>query len=229
MTPLLVSCVIPVFNGERYLTEALDSITAQSHKAVEIIVVDDGSTDRTAEIARRHPAGVRYFVQDNAGPATARNLGIREARGACIAFLDADDRWPPEKLDRQLRVLHERPGTGAVVGHATMFRDDGNTTDSGGRPTDVPIPAYITGSLLATRETFDRVGLFETALSHADDTAWFLRARALGVDIVLLPDVLLQLRLHGSNMSQARRGESFDEYLRLIKATLDQRRRSGSL
>ena len=109
-----------------------------------------------------------------------------------------------------------------------MFREAGSTASSGGRPIDVPIPAYITGTLLVTRETFDRVGLFDTSLSHADDTAWFLRARTLGVDIALLPDVLLYRRLHGGNMSEARRGESFDEYLTLIKANLDLRRRTGS-
>jgi glycosyltransferase involved in cell wall biosynthesis len=228
MTAHMVSCIIPVFNGARYITEALDSIAAQSHAATEIIVVDDGSTDRTAEIATGHASRVRYLWQANAGPSTARNLGIREARGAFIAFLDADDRWHPEKLERQLRVFTEHPETGVAVGHAVMFREAGSTASSGGRPTDVPIPAYLTGTLLASRATFDRVGVFDTTLSHADDTSWFLRARTLGVGIELLPDVLLYRRLHDNNMSQSRRAESFDEYLRVIKSNLDLRRRSSS-
>lgn len=228
MTAPLVSCIIPVFNGERYITQALDSIAAQSHPATEIIVVDDGSTDRTAEVVKGHTAGVRYLRQNNAGPATARNVGIREARGAFIAFLDADDRWPPDKLERQLRVFAEHPGTGAVVAHVVMFREPGSTASSGGRPIDTPIPAYTSGTLLAAREIFDRVGVFDASLHHADDTSWFVRARTLGIDIALLPDVLLHRRLHDRNMSQARRGESFDEYLRMIKSNLDLRRRSSS-
>lgn len=225
MTTALVSCIIPVFNGERYLAEALDSIVAQTHTAIEVLVVDDGSTDGTAAVATNGRYPVRYFRQANAGPSVARNHGLRESRGAFVAFLDADDRWHPEKLERQLRLCDERPSVAATVAHAVMFHEAGSAPTPGRRPDDVPVPAYISGSLMARRAAFDRVGLFDSALSHADDTSWFLRARTLGVDVALMPDVLLYRRLHDGNMSRARRSESFDEYLRVIKSNLDLRRR----
>ncbi len=109
MTPRLISCVIPVFNGERYLGEALESVLAQSYQPLEVIVVDDGSTDGTAEVARRYGERVRYVWQPNAGETAARNLGLTAAQGEFIAFLDADDVWHSEKLERQIARFQERP------------------------------------------------------------------------------------------------------------------------
>jgi len=100
MKESLISCIVPVFNGERYLPEALQSILSQSYRPLEIIVADDGATDRTAEIAAAFKARVRYMKQDNAGSAAARNLGIHAASGDLLAFLDADDLWHAEKLER---------------------------------------------------------------------------------------------------------------------------------
>ena len=105
MTPGLISCVIPVFNGERYLGEALESVLAQSYQPLEVIVVDDGSTDETAEVARRYGERVRYVWQPNAGETAARNLGLTAAHGEFIAFLDADDVWDSEKLERQIHPV----------------------------------------------------------------------------------------------------------------------------
>src|SRR5690242_4967891 len=93
-----VTCIVPVFNGERYLGEALDSIFAQGHQPLEVLVVDDGSTDGSAAVAKSYGDRVRYFFQPNAGPAAARNLGLEAARGEFIAFLDADDLWHRDKL-----------------------------------------------------------------------------------------------------------------------------------
>src|SRR5262245_10754564 len=101
-SPPLVSCIVPVYNGEAFLGEALASIRAQRHRPIEILVVDDGSTDGTAAVVMAADAGIRYMRQDNAGGAAARNRGIGMARGTFVAFLDADDLWPPEKLERQI-------------------------------------------------------------------------------------------------------------------------------
>ncbi len=109
MNSPLISCIVPVFNGERYLREALDSIFAQTYRPLEILVADDGSTDRTPYIAAAFGNRLRYLRQDNQGPAAARNLGIRAATGEFIAFLDADDVWHPEKLERQMARFQVRP------------------------------------------------------------------------------------------------------------------------
>src|SRR5215469_8348389 len=98
----LVSCIVPVFNGEQYLAEALDSILTQTYRPLEIIVADDGSTDGTAAVVARYGNRVRYLFQPNAGTAAACNLGIKAAQGDFIGFLAADDLWHPEKLARQL-------------------------------------------------------------------------------------------------------------------------------
>jgi len=105
----LISCIVPVFNGERYLGEALDSILGQTHRPLEIIVADDGSTDRTATVAAGYGDQIRYLYQPNAGTASACNLGLGAARGGFIAFLAADDLWHPEKLMRQMVRFRERP------------------------------------------------------------------------------------------------------------------------
>jgi glycosyltransferase involved in cell wall biosynthesis len=102
MTAPLISCVVPVFNGERYLGEALDSILAQTYRPLELLVVDDGSTDGTAALVTRYRDQIRPLFQPNAGQAAARNLGLSVARGEFVAFLDADDLWHPEKLARQM-------------------------------------------------------------------------------------------------------------------------------
>src|SRR5262245_20840904 len=102
MTESLISCIVPVFNGERYLGEAIESILKQSYRPIEIIIADDGSTDDTVTVAARYGTQIRYLRQSNAGPAAARNLGLSVAAGEFVAFLDADDIWHPEKLARQM-------------------------------------------------------------------------------------------------------------------------------
>jgi glycosyltransferase involved in cell wall biosynthesis len=107
MKESLISCIVPVYNGERYLGETLDSIFAQTYQPLEIIVVDDGSTDGTATVAASYGQRVRYLCQTNQGKAAARNRGFGAAQSEFIAFIDADDLWHPEKLTRQITRLHE--------------------------------------------------------------------------------------------------------------------------
>src|SRR5438093_12571348 len=102
MKQSMISCVVPVFNGERYLAEALESILEQSYRPLEIIVADDGSTDGTRAVVAHYGTQVRYLWQPNSGPAAARNLGLSAARGEFVAFLDADELGHPEKLERQM-------------------------------------------------------------------------------------------------------------------------------
>src|SRR5215471_9275789 len=121
MKPSLISCVVPVFNGERYLSETLDSILAQTYRPLEIVVVDDGSTDRTADVVASYHDEVHYFKQANTGVPAARNLGISRAAGAFIAFLDADDLWHPEKLERQMACFKARPELEICLTHVQNF------------------------------------------------------------------------------------------------------------
>jgi glycosyltransferase involved in cell wall biosynthesis len=115
-----ISVVIPAYNAERYLREALESVLAQHYPALDILVIDDGSADGTAGVAQS-VAGVRYVPQKNAGAAAARNHGVRLAEGEWIAFLDADYLRTEEKLSRQSQVLREKPGIDIVLGQAEQF------------------------------------------------------------------------------------------------------------
>jgi glycosyltransferase involved in cell wall biosynthesis len=105
----LVSCIVPVFNGERFLREALDSIFAQTYRPIEVIVADDGSTDGSHAVLESYRGRLKCVSQATAGPAATRNLGGRASQGDMLAFLDADDLWKPEKLERQVSTLRECP------------------------------------------------------------------------------------------------------------------------
>ncbi len=223
----LVSCIVPVCNGERYLAATLDSMLAQTYAPVEVIVVDDGSTDGTPALSASYGTRVRYLRQTNAGPAAARNTGLAEARGEFVAFNDADDLWHPEKLARQMAHFARVPSLGVSVTHIRNFFD-------GSAPADVvgstnprfldPQPGFVVPCMLVRRTVLDLIGPFDTALAHANGADWFLRARARGVVIECLPDVLTERRLHPSNRSRERAQSSREEYLRLVKRHLEGRR-----
>jgi len=224
----LISCVVPVFNGERYLGEALESIFKQSYQSLEIIVVDDGSTDGTAAVMDHYAGQVRFLRQANSGTAAARNLGLKAATGEFVAFLDADDLWHTEKLERQMARFHARPELDYCVAHVQNFwvpeliEEERRFRD---HRISKALPGYSTGTLLVRRTLFDIVGLFNPTINHADDTEWFLRAGEHGVAMELLPDVLLYRRLHPTNFSRARASNSRDQYLQVLKTALDRRRR----
>lgn len=224
MTPPLVSCIVPVWNGERHLRETLASILAQTHPAVELVVADDGSTDGTPAIVEELGPLARYVRQENAGHAAARNLGLRAAQGAFVSFLDADDLWHPEKLARQLRLLERRPELGGCVTLVQNFwSPDAVPDESHGEPLH-PVPGYRSVTLLARREAFDAVGPFDPRLRHGNDTDWFLRAEDRGVRIALLPEILVRRRLHAGNRSRLLAAASRREYVHIVKASLDRRR-----
>lgn len=223
----LTTCIIPVYNGAAFLAEAVTSALAQTHPAMEIVIVDDGSTDQTPEVARSFGDRVSYVHQANAGPAVARNTGLAAARGELVAFLDADDLWHETKVARQLAVLQAHPDLDFVVALVQNFWTDAVANERENfrdHPRAKPLPGYVTGTLLARRGVFDRIGGFDPGRPHTDATEWFLRARAAGARELLLPEVLLFRRMHANNRSQEMAAGSTEEFLRLLKTSLDLRR-----
>ena len=206
MEQQLISCIVPVFNGERYLSEALNSLLAQTYKSIEIIVVDDGSTDRTPQVVGSFGKQIRSLRQNNGGPAAARNSGVRIARGDFIAFLDADDLWHPEKLARQMKCLGTNPELDLCVTHVNNFWSSEFKAEAErftNHPLAKPTPGYFhLQTLLVRRNVFDAIGLFNTELHVCEDVEWFLRAVERGMVILVLQDVLLSRRLHESNISR---------------------------
>jgi glycosyltransferase involved in cell wall biosynthesis len=221
----LVSVVMPVYNGERYLVEAVESVLAQSYRPLELILVDDGSTDGSADLARRFGTALRYQCQANAGQSAARNLGIQLARGPLLAFLDDDDYWSTDKLALQVAALASDPSLEAVFGHVRQFVSPDLDPEAAGRVryhAEV-MPGQVPGTMLIRREAFDRVGPFDPQWRVGEFVHWYARATEAGLRTVLLPDIVLHRRLHDDNAGIQNRAQSV-QYVRILKAALDRRR-----
>jgi glycosyltransferase involved in cell wall biosynthesis len=217
----LVSIVIPVFDGERFVGDAIRAALAQDHPAVEVIVVDDGSTDGTPDVIAQFPT-VRHVRQDNRGPSAARNAGIEVATGAFVTFCDSDDRFRPSKVSAQLGYLTAHPEVGCVlVGHETFLepgveRPAWAQDDSGVQPQ----------SAMVRRGVIDEVGAFDPAFTFAEGMEWLSRMRSRGVGIAVLDKVLVDRRIHDANLSYER-SEMRHHLLVAMQQRLASRRAEG--
>ena len=230
MTAPLVSCIVPVFNGEEHLAACLDSILAQTHRRLEVVVVDDGSTDRTPEIMTFYGERIVPLRQSQTGPTTARNRGLQVAQGEYLSFLDADDLWLPTKVERQLLRFRERPELSLSVTLVQNFMNETAEVETQEllSTREEPVPGYSVVSLMARREAFDLVGPFDERLQHAADTDWFLRADERGLIRELMSEVLVRRRIHVRNRSRSLAKNSQGEYLHLLKDLLDRRRKANA-
>jgi len=223
----LVSVIIPVYNGERFLQEALESIRHQNYEPLEIIVIDDGSTDNTAKIIASYGNWIHYVHQENAGPAAARNRGLALAQGELIAFLDVDDLWPDGKLTLQVeRLLHD-PKLDIVLGRIQYVELAGATHR------EIPFESQektLTGVHLGCgvyrKSVFDRVGMLDEALRISHDQDWFLRAREVNVSMVILKETTLIYRIHNNNLTQDFTFQK-SQLGAVIKKSLERRRKLG--
>jgi glycosyltransferase involved in cell wall biosynthesis len=220
----MISVVIPVFNGAAYIGEAIESVLGQSLPPAEIIVVDDGSSDGTAEVVRRYQPGVLYRRQAHEGAGAARNLGIRESKGDWLAFLDADDVWLPDKLRLQKAAFEEDPGLDLVFSHMNQFRTPELPAEvvAGMACDETSQPSPLISCLLARHAAFDSVGPLRTEV-QADFVDWYLRAREAGLRMRVLDVLLVRRRIHPGNFTREHK-EVRHEYLHLLKASLDRRR-----
>ncbi len=222
----LVSVVIPTFNSERYVGEAIKSALEQSYPAVEVVVVDGGSTDGTAAVVQEFP-GVRFDLQPKAGISAARNRGIALARGAVYAFLDADDLWVKDKLALQMAALERDAALGMVFGHVKQFYSPDFDGPQDKAVSEETMPGHIPSALIVTRDAFFQVGLFETNWQMGEFASWYLRSQEKGVRGLMLPDLVTWRRIHGDNNGKRHR-ESITDYVRIIKASLDRRRAAAA-
>lgn len=212
----LVSAIIPVYNGERYLAEAVESVRTQGHVPLEILVVDDASTDGTGSLARGWP-DVRYVARTvRRGAGAARNLGVSLSSGGLLAFLDADDAWVRGKLSRQVEALAGEPALEAVFGHVVPFWEGGE---------GAAMPGPVPGTMLIRREAFVRVGGFDESPGAKETVDWYLRAVEAGLRMRMLSDVVYRRRIHGENRGVRER--DMGGYLAALKASLDRRRGGG--
>jgi hypothetical protein len=219
----LVSVIIPVYNGARFLPDAIANILGQNYPSIEIIVIDDGSTDDIDAVIEALPVEVRYFKQENAGAAAARNRGIKDASAELIAFLDVDDLWPANVLGPLVKRLKQNQQYEVVRGFAQLMAPNEETGrfEYIGNPKET-FP-YSIGHGLYRRSAFQKVGLFDVGLKFGEDSDWFIRAREKGLKIEQLDQITLLVRRHDRNMT---RGKSLVELntLRVFKKILDRQR-----
>jgi glycosyltransferase involved in cell wall biosynthesis len=225
---LKVSVVIPTYNHARFLSQAIDSVCSQTLAPYEVIVIDDGSTDDTQNVLARHAKRIRALRQQNKGVAAARNAGVMIASGDLIAFLDADDLWLPHKLERQVELFASQPGIGLVHCATEDINENG-----------VPLRRHFDGleGLVATEmllfrravilgggsgvviphAVFQKVGGFDEKLSTSADWDLYYRI-ASRHKVGFVPEVLLQYRLHATNMHGNVRAMEHDMMLAYEKA-----------
>lgn len=198
----MISVILPVYNGEKYLGQALESALSQERIPEEIFVVDNGSTDTTKEIALSFPE-VRYCFLETANTAAARNHGIALSKGEYLAFLDQDDLWPSSKLRLQADFLDRNPACGGVIGKQQLYLEAGCEKPHWLKRAflEGPQSGNLPSALLVRRSVFATTGLFDPSFSLADDVAWFLKAKHRGIWIEELEEVLVHRRIHGENNS----------------------------
>jgi len=220
-----VSVIIPVYDGERYLDGAIQSVLAQTLPPAEILIVDDGSTDGSARSAQSFGPPVRVLTQANLGPAAARNLGVAHATGDLLAFLDADDLWAPEKLARQKQVLEENPAYEAVLGRVENFISP--ELDEHQRAMLAKSAAqtgkFHIGALLIRRAAFLRVGYFDTRWRQGEFVEWWARALRINLKFTVLSELVLRRRLHADNLTR-RAVQDRADYLPILREQLTHRR-----
>ncbi|GAB5536344.1 MAG: hypothetical protein Rubg2KO_25930 [Rubricoccaceae bacterium] len=220
MSDSRISVIVPVYNGAAFLGEALESVFAQGMDGLELVVVDDGSTDASATVAESFD-GVHVIRQPNAGAAAARNTGLANTTAPLIAFLDADDVWPEGRLQRLLHALDTDDSLDAVIGQLEMVVAE----HDGFRSVMPPQFGFQFGTALIRRSVFETVGMIDESMRYSEDVDWFMRARETGVRIGQTQEVTTLYRQHDDSLTAA----PDDLLLTLaIKRSLDRRRASGT-
>lgn len=211
-----VSVIIPSYNHEKFIGDAIESVLNQSYPHIEIIVVDDGSTDGTQEILSRFQSqiNIMFMFQENSGGSAARNSGIRVAQGRYICFLDSDDVFHPEKVERQIEFFNTNPEIGLVHtgAYVLLKANEGwkhwyTYTPPVFHSRDEQIKELLKANYIACstvmvrRDLFSQVGLFNTKYDYAPDYDMWLRLLTCS-DFSSIPEALIHYRWHGGNQSR---------------------------
>ncbi|MGL5541341.1 MAG: glycosyltransferase family 2 protein [Erysipelotrichaceae bacterium] len=193
-----ISVVIPVYNGAKYLSEAIRSVKQQNYPVHELLVVDDGSSDASAAIAKA--LGASVIRTAHLGAASARNVGIRHATGDYLAFLDADDLWSYDKLSRQVPYLSQMPIVYSLMRNFKEGKFDG------------PLLGYHVNTLLIEKAVFERIGYFDESITIGEFKEWYQRSVQIGYKYAMLNEALAFRRLHNDNLMKNQDGH-YDDYL----------------
>ncbi|HJQ16923.1 MAG TPA: glycosyltransferase family A protein [Allosphingosinicella sp.] len=218
MTEPPVSVVIPAHNAEAFLADAIDSVLGQT-VAVELIVVNDGSTDETERVIASYAGRLIHVAQDQRGLGAARNRGVAESSGEWIAFLDADDIWMPEKIALQLRAAADRPDCDMLFGHGIEFADPGTHWPA----RTEPFPAYCASAMMTRRTLIDALAGFDESGTVGEFLDWYSRARERGAHGLMIDQIVFHRRVHDANMTRVALNRR-EQYLDVLQAHLSRRR-----
>lgn len=220
--------MIGAYNARPYLGEAIESVFAQGYRPIELIVVDDGSTDGTDDVAHAFGDRLRFVQQERGGNGAARNTAVGLAQGDYLSFLDADDRFTPGKTESQMAALDADPALDMVFGHVREFISPELDPELKAQIRNpAPVSRWAAPNLmLIRRRSFEKVGLFATDIRVGVTVDWYARANEAGLRSLVLPDVVLERRLHGAN-NGIREQDARAQYIRVLKASIDRRRNAG--
>lgn len=206
-----ISIIVPTYNYAHFIVDCLESIFSQTYKDFEVIVVDDGSTDDTAQVLEKYKGRIRYIHQENRGLPAARNTGIRAAQGEYLAFLDSDDLWLPNKLDEQIRVLRNDADMGIIFSDASAFNERGVMRESILKEENICTGFcfqrlfmgnyLVMPTVMIRKRCLEKSGLFDESLTAVEDYDLWLRI-SLYYKIGFVSKILAQYRVHPSNMSK---------------------------
>lgn len=228
MSRPLVSVVITVFDQAAYLGDAIESALDQTYEPVEVVVVDDASTDGSGAVAERFADRATVLHQPSrSGIGAARNAGIDATTGQVLGFLDADDRFPPDRIERMVEVLEREPGIDAVFGQVREFLSPELTEEQRAslRPAHERITGRLPPAMLIRRDAFEAVGAYDDTLRVGVGMDWFARAQDQGMRSVVLAEIVYERRLHLAN-NGLREHDRKAEYAAVLKASIDRRRRA---
>jgi glycosyltransferase involved in cell wall biosynthesis len=227
MNSNLVSIIIPVFNAEKYVQEAIQSVLSQTYKNIELICINDQSTDNSLTILESFRNKIILVNnENNCGTAESRNKGIRIARGEYLAFIDNDDIWESNKLEVQMNHLRNNPALNVLFSYMQCFISPDISEEIKKIrycPPD-PTPGYIPSTVVIKRSSFKKVGYFESRWKNGESVAWIFKAKDVGLNFGIVDDVLVKRRIHETNKSALDSSTSKSEYLRIVKESLDRRR-----
>jgi glycosyltransferase involved in cell wall biosynthesis len=216
----LASVVIPLYNGQKFIDQTIKTVLNQDFSPLEIIVVDDGSTDSGAGIVKNYEQ-VRYFYQENQGNAAARNQGICKSKGEFIALLDQDDLWEKHKLRTHLDYMIRHPEIYYTIARFKYFLSPGVQRPKWCRENLLRehYVDYSPSSLVVRKRVFNMVGYFDWKFKTGSDGDWFFRAKDMKIPMAVIDEVLLYRRVHHANQSKHVK-QSHAELLKVIRKSI---------
>lgn len=232
MNDNLVSVIIPVFNAEKYVAEAIESVLSQTYKNIEVICINDTSTDNSLSVLKSFGDKIILVENDdNCGTAKSRNKGIRLARGEFLAFIDNDDIWENHKLEVQINQFINNSELDVSFTYMQSFISPDLKKDDKIFPycPPDPMPGYIPSTILVKRTSFEKAGYFDSRWKNGESIDWLFKAHETGLTFEVVNQVLVRRRIHNTNKGILDSQLSKNEYLKIVRESLNRKKANSAL